>query len=726
MAKPPQNGPNPPRVQHRKMSLQEALKVGIQLHRAGRLDEAEKAYRQIAAAAPNDHNVFSLLGVIAHQRGDNKQAIELLEKSLSLKPNNAETHNNIGTVRAALGDLDGAIEHYRTAIEINPDDLDARCNLGGAFLKKGAPQQALAHYETAAAANSSFANAHLGMGEALRALSRPVQAAASFRKAIRCEAAPPSAYVGLIDTLIETNSPEAACKIADKALAKDASRAEFHFAQARAQRAVGELGAAAASYKSGLKLAPKDLGGWNNLANICGKLNRPGEAVRCFDRAIALAPQNAILYSNKANALLKAGDANAAEHAYRTSLALDPALPAAHVNFVGFLEQSNRLNELRTAVAAAKRAGVNHPQLALSQAKLLMREEDFENARKILQNADAAEIKDVSLSAARLQALGNIADRLGETDAAFNYFVESHAVQAQDPLNKRFSAKRHLQRIDLLEQALTADWVASWRAAGAGAGRRDPGFLFSFPRSGTTLVDSMLRGHPDLATTEEKEFIAAIVQSLVSDSAGYAGAVRDMEDDKRSALRATYFAELDAILGPEGKRAPIVIDRNPMHTINVTVIHRLFPEAPLVFVARHPCDTVLSCFMQLFNTSDQMANFHNLEGTVRLYDRSMAIWEKTRSLLPLRVHVVRYEDLIENAEKAMRALLEFLGANWNEGVLNHEQSAKARTIIRTASYAQVTEPLYKRAKGRWERYRAHLEPYLPTLLKWAEKFGYSV
>ena len=53
-------------------------------------------------------------------------------------------------------------------------------------------------------------------------------------------------------------------------------------------------------------------------------------------------------------------------------------------------------------------------------------------------------------------------------------------------------------------------------------------------------------------------------------------------------------------------------------------------------------------------------------------------------------------------------------------------SALSRGLITTASYSQVIEPIYKRASGRWERYRQHLEPILPTLEPWVAKFGYSL
>jgi hypothetical protein len=74
----------------------------------------------------------------------------------------------------------------------------------------------------------------------------------------------------------------------------------------------------------------------------------------------------------------------------------------------------------------------------------------------------------------------------------------------------------------------------------------------------------------------------------------------------------------------------------------------------------------------------------------------------------------------------VRPLFDWLGLDWREEALDHQSTAKSRGLITTASYSQVTEPIYKRAAGRWQRYRAHLEPIFPVVRPWVEKFGYGL
>ena len=76
-------------------------------------------------------------------------------------------------------------------------------------------------------------------------------------------------------------------------------------------------------------------------------------------------------------------------------------------------------------------------------------------------------------------------------------------------------------------------------------------------------------------------------------------------------------------------------------------------------------------------------------------------------------------------ESVLRPLIGFLGLEWDDRLLDHTRTAKARGAIITPSYDQVTEPVNTKAAGRWKRYRKQLEPVLPILLPWAERLGYS-
>ena len=187
--------------------------------------------------------------------------------------------------------------------------------------------------------------------------------------------------------------------------------------------------------------------------------------------------------------------------------------------------------------------------------------------------------------------------------------------------------------------------------------------------------------------------------------------------------RGAYFAELDRHIPPGF--GGLAVDKMPLNLLAMPYAQCLFPDARIVFVQRHPCDVVLSCFMQGFALNDATACFLDLGDAVAAYDAVMRMWLRSRELLPLNIHTLVYERLIAAPEDEMRPLVDFLGLDWEQQLLDHRATAHRRGAIGTPSYDQVVEPLSKAASGRWRRYEKQLEPVLPILLPWAERFGYS-
>jgi hypothetical protein len=195
-------------------------------------------------------------------------------------------------------------------------------------------------------------------------------------------------------------------------------------------------------------------------------------------------------------------------------------------------------------------------------------------------------------------------------------------------------------------------------------------------------------------------------------------------DEQIKAAREVYFETAASVtpLAP-GK---LLVDKNPLGMNQLPHIRRLFPEARVILALRHPCDVVLSCFIANFRLNDGMASFLRLDTAAELYDLSFSYYEHVQQLMPLPTHVVMYENIVADRGRELRGLFDFLGLDWHDAVMDHQKTALSRGRIKTASYAQVVEPIYTRSAGRWQRYRKHLEPILPMLEPWAKKFGYTI
>ena len=133
----------------------------------------------------------------------------------------------------------------------------------------------------------------------------------------------------------------------------------------------------------------------------------------------------------------------------------------------------------------------------------------------------------------------------------------------------------------------------------------------------------------------------------------------------------------------------------------------------------------MSNFMQHYNVSNILASFYSLEGSARLYDRVMSLWQIYASKLPLDYHVVRYEGLVDDLKAEVGSVLEFLGLPWNESVLDYADRARDRGRINTNSYHQVTEPIYARSRDRWRAYDTQFRPLMELLESHIGNFGYD-
>jgi hypothetical protein len=248
-------------------------------------------------------------------------------------------------------------------------------------------------------------------------------------------------------------------------------------------------------------------------------------------------------------------------------------------------------------------------------------------------------------------------------------------------------------------------------------------FLIGFPRSGTTLLDQILDAHPALHTMEEKPAIDIVKQAVERLTGGYPDALASLTAEDTVKLRRVYFAEVARFMGgvPQG----ILVDKMPLNTIEVGLIHRLFPRARILLALRHPCDVVLSGFMQAFKPNAAMVHFGDLADTARFYASVMGLWRRYAEVLPLEVLTTRYEDLVTDFEAETRRILAFLELPWDDSVLTYAERAKSRAIA-TPSYHQVVQPIYARSVGRWRNYREQMADVLPLLRPFVDVFGYRI
>ncbi len=247
-----------------------------------------------------------------------------------------------------------------------------------------------------------------------------------------------------------------------------------------------------------------------------------------------------------------------------------------------------------------------------------------------------------------------------------------------------------------------------------------PVFLIGFPRSGTTLLDQILSSHAECTVIEERQDLHAPIWKALGGGAEklLEPGLAPGEEDR---LRAEYDAGLSRYAGEP--RARVVIDKLPLLLTSTPVLRRLWPNARFILALRDPRDAVLSNYQQAFVINSDMAAMLRLETAAAFYDAAQGVFADLRARASCRVFEIRYEDVVDDMEGAVAALLSFLDLPWDDGVRAYAETARKRAI-RTPSARAVRQPIYRSAVGRWRAYRDQLAPVLETLAPWAERFGY--
>ena len=174
----------------------------------------------------------------------------------------------------------------------------------------------------------------------------------------------------------------------------------------------------------------------------------------------------------------------------------------------------------------------------------------------------------------------------------------------------------------------------------------------------------------------------------------------------------------------DNKNAKILIDKFPFQTVCLPLINLLFPNSKIIFTHRNPYDTVLSCFQQSFEPNNAMANFRSIESASRIYDLTMSIWLDYKEKLNINHITSKYEDLIEDFDKHILKILNFLDVSWDENIKNYRNTAHDRGKINTPSSSQVVQPLYKSSIDKWKNYEKYFKNSNRYLHKWISYFKY--
>jgi hypothetical protein len=264
-------------------------------------------------------------------------------------------------------------------------------------------------------------------------------------------------------------------------------------------------------------------------------------------------------------------------------------------------------------------------------------------------------------------------------------------------------------------------WLAPCDLIGASGAAAGHVFLLGFARSGTTLLETILASNPRVAAMDERDCFPDAAKALLTTDAGIER-LATLEGADLVEWRSAYWQSVKSEgVAVEGK---VFVDKWPFNSYRLPLIAKLFPEARILRAQRDPRDVVLSCFRRRFVLNADTFEFMLLEDCARYYAQIMNLLAVFRPKLPLSVHEHRYEHMIEDFDSAVRAVCDFIGIAWDQGMRDFSSAADGMLHPRAQSGRQVRRGLYKSGMGQWHRYREQLEPALAILKPCLEQLGY--
>jgi tetratricopeptide (TPR) repeat protein len=313
-------------------------------------------------------------------------------------------------------------------------------------------------------------------------------------------------------------------------------------------------------------------------------------------------------------------------------------------------------------------------------------------------------------------ALGKAHEDLEDYDKAWNYYQSGNELKRElveyDPVGNsvRHEAVREYFTRDLLNES-----------EGNGYPDEGPIFIVGLGRSGSTLVEQILASHSQVEGTEELSVLGKLSDTIGRyrrDEAQFPEALDYLRPQDWRGLGLKYLNEAKRY---RLTNKPIFTDKFPNNYPFVGFLHLILPNAKIINARRHPLDSCLGNYKQLFGRGQNFTyDMLDLSEYYSEYSQTMDHWNE---VLPGKVLDVHYEETVTDLEGQVARILEHCGLPFEEQCVRFHETERA---IKTASSEQVRQPIYTGGLGKWRKYESHLGEWQDALNPIIEKLPDAV
>lgn len=639
------------------------------------------------------------LGHAARKAGRTSEALDHYRSAVDQEPGSAEAHTVYGLMLLQSGRPVEAEVPLRRAAELAPAHPAVRMNLAQWLAHEGKLEEAVQVVERIVADEPKRHWAWERLGELKARMRRFGEAAADFRKASELQPQDPSILFKLAQANFDDGQFAEARRVLAVAAAFAPGNAAILRLDADLMEAAADWGGLERVAVAWRAAAPRDPAPWCALAKAQWQAGYPRRAMQSFQEAFALGGRNADSLATYGRLCLHALDIGAATAALDEAERLDSrnaAVLSAQAVLYMWKGDHERARAYCRRSLDVDPADVTAYKALAQLSDLQLPESDAGVLRALVAN-DATRTTDRITG---LFTLADVLDKEGRIDEAFAHYERANR------LNLEQSEAEGLRYDRALRTQQTADLIRMFPSLPATEAAADAGpvpvFIVGMPRSGTTLVESVLGAHPRVVTGGELAGIRWILPDFLEQAR--VGGIAGVPAAKWPEWRASYRR-----LWPEHGDALAVTDKNPWNFDAIGLILALFPNARVIHVRRNAVETAFSIWRNEFS---RLLRFtHRLEDIGHYYGeyaRVMAHWER---ICGASFRTIQYEEFVARFDEAAPELVAYCGLEWDEACASFWTSDRT---VSTISTMQVRKPP-KRASARSEAYAAHLGPLVESL-----------
>ncbi|MEM6774478.1 MAG: sulfotransferase [Pseudomonadota bacterium] len=640
--------------------------------RAEAYASADETLAAALAAHPNDPNLLRMQGISLARQKRFDEAEAKLTHVVRLVPEHAGAHEDLADVQLSLRKLEPALQSLRAAIKHSPQPARIEQRLAQLLSISGQNREA-----------QSVLEAQLEADPRRKAIAEAMELAnaGKFKQA-------ETIYRDIL-----RKNPEDV----------DALRL---LGVSRVKRE--QFDEAAACFRRAVELAPDFLKAWINLGAALSEQQKFDEAEAAFLKALDLQPNSLHVLERLGVNALKASRLEDCTDWLERSLALKadyfPSLLCLGHALKTLGKQDDAIDAYRRCAAAKPTFGEAYWSLANLKTFRFDDDEVAAMEQHLEAVTDTANEDDADAEIAFAFTLGKSYEDRKDYARAFDYYYRGNSKKRfrvnYDPIEFQDSNDRIIE-------VFTREFFAEREGWGHDDG--SPILILGLPRSGSTLLEQILASHSRVEGTAELHYLLRAATHAGMNRSDGIRYPQVMHELKAHHVRGIGEEYIENTLKHRGDR-PYFTDKMPNNFTAIGFLHTILPNAKVIDARRHPLDSCLGTFKQLF-ASGQVFSY-DLYDLAHYYTQYMRMMDHWNAVLPGKVLTCHYEDTVADLGTQARAIAAHCGLPWEESMLEFHANTRA---VRTASSEQVRQPIYSSSVALWRRYEDQLEELIDYL-----------